>query len=272
VKAARDVWKKKLVQADALQNGLHIFVLDQLGLTLPLNFKRTAFAVKLNDARTRFDYDYHTPLFRSLRMMIEDGHYRVKSVGDICTTIEAGFAAGRGDQVYDGEGIPHVRPFNITPSGEFSLESIKYVPRETTNKAKLLTKGELLFNNTNSTDWVGKTAVFDSNEVCTYSNHITKLVLKEDVAEPYFIAALFNALRAIGLFGLLSTNFNNQAGISTQTLSTLRIPLPSLEQQMAIAAELKSRREAASQLRNEAVTEWETAKARFEQNLLNTGV
>ena len=43
---------------------------------------------------------------------------------------------------------------------------------------------------------------------------------------PYYIAAFFNMLRSIGYWKLLSTYFNNQAGVNTETLKAVRILLP----------------------------------------------
>jgi len=88
------------------------------------------------------------------------------------------------------------------------------------------------------------------------------------MAESHYIAAFFNALRRIGFLGLLSTNFNNQAGINTETLSAIQIPVPPLKTHRVIANEINRRREEARRLRSEAEAEWSAAKERFEERLL----
>lgn len=270
IEAARQTRKQKLVQADELLSSLDAYLLDQLGLAPPRESDHSTFAISLGEARTRFDVDYHTLRFRNLRRMIESNSHSVMSVMDVCKKpLMSGFAAGRQEQALDDvEGIPHIRPLNITPFGDLSFKGTKYVPLTTISENELLVKDEVLFNNTNSMEWVGKSTVFDGSRESACSNHITRLLLKKEIANSFFIASLFNALRSLGFMGLLSTNFNNQAGINNETLSMLRIPIPSLDEQRLIVSEMSGRRANAQRLRQEAETEWETAKARFECKLL----
>jgi type I restriction enzyme S subunit len=67
---------------------------------------------------------------------------------------------------------------------------------------------------------------------------------------------------------LLSTNFNNQAGINAETLNALRIPWPKYDVQSKIAAEVANRRADARRLRFDADILWEKAKNDFENALL----
>ena len=271
IEAARQSRKQKLSQADELLSSLDAYLLDQLGLSAPEESDRKVFSTRLHDIKTRFDVGYHTLRFQNLRRMIEDSSaYRVMTIGEICQTApRSGFAAGRQNQAFnEEEGLPHVRPLNIKPFGEITFEGTKYVPLESVRDDDLLIDNEVLFNNTNSMEWVGKSAVFTGDRKCACSNHITRLLLKRDIAEPFFVATLFNALRSLGFLGLLSTNFNNQAGINTETLSSLHIPVPTLMDQRTIVFEVQERRSNAQRLRQEAETEWEAAKTRFERQLL----
>ena len=75
----------------------------------------------------------------------------------------SGFAAGADDQTDDPAiGVPHIRPLNITNTAELRFEGTKMVPRYALDPGDFLTQGEVLFNNTNSTAWVGKTVVFNA--------------------------------------------------------------------------------------------------------------
>jgi len=96
---------------------------------------------------------------------------------------------------------------------------------------------------------------------------MTRLRMKLSV-DPYYTAALFNALRSIGYLSLVCTKFNNQAGINTETLMELQIPVPPLAVQREIVAEVQRRRAQARQLREAAETGWAAAKAAFEARLL----
>jgi type I restriction enzyme, S subunit len=64
---ARGRRRRKLADADALLAGLDGFVLNELGLILPAPNGPMAYAARLGEARTRFDPDFHSPRFRTLR-------------------------------------------------------------------------------------------------------------------------------------------------------------------------------------------------------------
>jgi type I restriction enzyme S subunit len=128
--------------------------------------------------------------------------------------------------------------------------------------------GEVLFNNTNSSLWVGKSAVFELQTPCACSNHMTRLRLRDPKASATFVAAFLNALRSIGYFSALATNFNNQAGINSDALGALRIPVPPPSVQNAIASEVDRRRSDAQRMRREARAGWAKARQAFEEALL----
>lgn len=261
--------KTKLAQVDALLDSIDDLVLAELGLAVPKGDERFVYAVHLSEVKARCDADYNSPRFSELRKAIDKGKHRVDSVAALCKRIDNGFAAGRQDQAEDEtDGIPHIRPLNITGHGQLTFEGTKFVPRASVKTGGMLAKGEVLFNNTNSTAWVGKSTVFPGGRDCTCSNHITRLVVDESQVLPKYLAALFNALRGLGLFGLLSTNFNNQAGINTKTLRELRIPVPSLPLQRKVIAEVAQRYADADSLRAEAVALWTKALEDFENKLL----
>ncbi len=269
IEAARKTKQAKLAEVEELID-INEFVLGELGLLIDQENHSKTFAVRFGSLTNRFDVDYYTPRFRKLREQIKHTKHNLLTVENVLSQpLISGFAAGPSDQTDDAQfGIPHIRPFNITPTGEFSLEKIKYVPAEIVKGEDVLQGGEVLFNNTNSTEWVGKSTVFDSEQQCVCSNHITRLKINPKIANPYFVAALFNTLRSLGLFGLLATNFNNQAGVNNETLLALQIPVPNAKIQEKIVSEIQHRRAKANQLRIEANQIWETAKTNFEKKLI----
>ncbi len=267
MEAARKARRAMLAEADALLAGMDAYLLETLGLASQPNSNHRVFAVR-QDALARLDADFHSPRFRAIRDSIERCSHRVQALSVVCERIVTGFAAGTQDQAFDDEnGVPHLRPLNLNIYGEISLVPTKRVPRSAVTAEDRCERGEVLFNNTNSTEMVGKSAVFDFEVECACSNHITRLKPSGGVV-PEFLAALFNALRSIGYFGLLSTNFNNQAGINLETLSALRVPIPDAPVQQSIAAEIRRRRERARTLRAEAEQGWSEAKRWFEGQLL----
>lgn len=268
VTSAKKQRNTRLAEADALLAGIDEFVLEALGLTYNVP-QQHIFATRIAEVRwSRVDADFHSLRFKIVRKAIESGAFPARSISEICTNIRSGFAAGRQDQAFDYDnGIPHLRPLNFDTFGQLSLSGTKFVPKEAVNIADRCLRGEVLLNNTNSTEMVGKSAVFDFEQPCFCSNHVTRLEPR-NVVNPEYLAAVLNALRRLGYLGLLSTNFNNQAGINNATLSQLRVPYPPRWEQDRIATEVVRRRSKARQLRADAETGWEAAKRWFEEQLL----
>lgn len=268
MEAARESRQGKLNEADALLKSLDGWLLAQLGIIIPPKSERRVFAARLGEAKKRVDVAFHSPHFRAIRDGIEHGKYSARSVSSFCISIKSGFAAGKQDQAEnDTDGVPHLRPLNLSIYGDLSLKNTKYVPRTSLTAQDICQQGEVLFNNTNSEELVGKTTVFNLDVDCACSNHMTRLELTSD-ASPYFIAALFNALRSTGYLGMLATNFVNQAGINTETLTALRVPFPTSDIQQTILLEIQRRRADSRRLRAEAEAEWQRAKEHFERQLL----
>jgi type I restriction enzyme, S subunit len=259
----------KLADADKLLTSVDKYILEKLGLTLPPHVWPIVYAARLGSVRRRFDADFHSPRFRLLREKIEHSIYKPRRVRELCHFVQTGFAAGGDDQTDNPiDGIPHIRPLNITGFGELHFEGTKFVPRSSIQPYDIIQRGEILFNNTNSTTWVGKTTVFDIDRDCACSNHITRLRLSSDKDNAYFLAATFNALRGLGYFGLLSTNFNNQAGVNTETLRAMSLPWPPPEVQSKIVANIEERRATARKLRSEANSLWTKGIGNFDKALL----
>lgn len=265
---ARAARKAMLDEADTLLAGIDAFVLSALEIN-PTPPQATVFTTRYEAVKgSRFDPDFHSLRFRTIRNALDSGLHPTKSVGELCEYIRTGFAAGRQDQAFDYEtGVPHIRPLNLDVLGQVSLDGTKFVPKTSVSNDKWCVRGEVLFNNTNSTGLVGKSAVFDLKQPCACSNHITRLKPYDGV-EPEFLASTLNALRRLGYLGLLSTNFNNQAGVNVATLSQVRIPVPPLEEQGRIVAEIIERRNKARRMRSEAEVILRDAKQRFEAQLL----
>ena len=132
--------------------------------------------------------------------------------------------------------MPQIRPTQILPDGEIDLSDAYEIGVQGIAERNYLQNGEVLFNNTNSTSLVGKSAVFHEHVSAVCSNHVTRLLLKDDI-EPEYVEMVLNMLQQRGYFARLCTNFNNQAGVNTTTLSSVRIPFPSKpERQRLIAA------------------------------------
>lgn len=182
---------------------------------------------------------------------------------------QSGFAQGGFNE--DGDGVPHIRPFNVTEDGEISLEQIKYVPPPPEDGSFWLQPGDVIFNNTNSEDLVGKTAYFNLGGQFVYSNHMTALrVLEPDIVDAYWLARYLHYLWQSGKFKMLCRRYVGQASVSLQKLKTVDLWLPPLAEQQAITAVLRTTQDAISARQQEAALERER-KAALMQHLFTYG-
>lgn len=151
--------------------------------------------------------------------------------------VRNGFPEGQFNE--EGKGIPHLRPFNVNNEGQISLNQVKYVQR-CPDDSYQLRKGDIVFNNTNSEDLVGKVAYFELEGMYVLSNHMTIIRVQnpESMDAQYLASWLFQLWR-VGFTQSLARRHVNQASISLARLDEIPIPLPPLSEQHKIAHILK---------------------------------
>ncbi|HDR9081527.1 TPA: restriction endonuclease subunit S [Burkholderia vietnamiensis] len=153
----------------------------------------------------------------------------------ISEDVSPGFASGKHSS--DGSGVPHLRPMNVDRDGEIDLTIVKSVAE---SNGVELRSGDVLFNNTNSAELVGKTAVVSARESgFAYSNHMTR-VRPETGVNSAFVARQLHFLWMTGYMKHRCTNHVNQASIASKTLAkTIPILLPPQAEQTRIVAKLE---------------------------------
>ena len=156
-------------------------------------------------------------------------------ITDIAGLVEPGFPSG--DHNRTGEGVPHLRPMNISRDGNITLEDVKYVPISAS--VVRLAEGDVLFNNTNSPVLIGKTAYIPLNTDFAFSNHMTRIRLKNGIS-PEFIARQLHYFWMTGYFKQRCVNHVNQASISSKPLAnTVPVVIPPLAEQRRIVAKIE---------------------------------
>src|SRR5712692_9832322 len=101
--------------------------------------------------------------------------------------VKNGFPQGKHNA--SGNGVPHLRPFNVAEDGTINLSQIKYVAAPDRDSAYWVRRGDVIFNNTNSEELVGKTALFEQEGEFVLSNHMTIVrVLDGDVLDRFWLS------------------------------------------------------------------------------------
>ena len=164
--------------------------------------------------------------------------WQVVRLGDLLENgvllIRNGFP--QGEHNISGQGVPHLRPFNISSDGYIDLGQNKYVGSPSADSPYWLQKDDIIFNNTNSEELVGKTAYFSLDGRYVLSNHMTFIrVLDPKKVNAYWLAKHLHWLWMQGVFRALCRRHVNQASVSLERLKGVVIPLPPLPEQRAIA-------------------------------------
>jgi len=152
--------------------------------------------------------------------------------------VQPGFACGENNR--DGRGIAHLRPMNVDDEGRIDLSTVKYVPVSKANQdKKLLHKGDVIFNNTNSPELVGKTAFYNLPEQKAFSNHMTRLRCQTEILDPQFCAMALHQKWREGYFRTVCSHHVSQSSIGRAVLLNTPIVVPPLPDQKRIVAKVE---------------------------------
>ncbi len=163
---------------------------------------------------------------------LPDGWRWVK-LGEVIAEAQAGFACG----LRDSQGIAQIRMNNVDTRGNFVWDDVIRVPHEANNIEQfLIVPGDVLFNNTNSTELVGKSALFEGYlEPIVYSNHFTRLRTVTEALLPDFLASWLNHQWQQGVFAAICNRWIGQSAVKADKLLNLDFPLPPFDEQQRIS-------------------------------------
>jgi type I restriction enzyme S subunit len=164
--------------------------------------------------------------------------WRWARLGEIIQEALPGFACGKRS---GEEGTIQLRMNNITTKGKIDLSSVLKVPASKAQIEKYrLLPGDVIFNNTNSAELVGKTALFDlEKDIFVYSNHLTRLRPLQGVLDSTYLALWLQLQWCNRVFELICNRWIGQAALQRDKLLGLEIPLPPIPEQRRIAAKIR---------------------------------
>lgn len=190
---------------------------------------------KMRELVLRFAFSGGLTGKRPTEAGVPDG-WENRTIESISASISSGFACSRSYQVENGH--VHLRTHNISTLGTLNFDHLVRIdPKMVDPKKASIRAGDILFNNTNSQELVGKTSLVDRDYDYGFSNHITRIRLKDGIF-PGFVVFYLTLLRNSGYFARLCTRWINQAAVNTDTLKKQTIPLPPLAEQKRIVAKV----------------------------------
>jgi type I restriction enzyme S subunit len=160
------------------------------------------------------------------------------TVEQISTRVQYGSSAKTNE---DSTGVPVLRMGNIQ-KGKFDFDKLKYLPKAHDEFPELLlTKGDLLFNRTNSAEPLGKTAVFkDTPQPCSFASYLIRVRFGGGCL-PDFVSYFINSVFGRAWISDVVSQQVGQANVNGTKLQALAIPLPPLAEQTRIVAEVERR-------------------------------
>ena len=164
--------------------------------------------------------------------IVVDPEWPLVSIGELANP-QYGFTASaqdRGDTRF-------VRITDITEGGFLSDKEEKFITLTSQSAGSLLERGDILVARTGAT--YGKTMLFDEDYPAVFASYLIRLRFPPERVDPYFCWAFaqsdnyWNQARAL-MTGGGQPQFNGNA------IKQVKLPLPPLTTQLAIAAELKA--------------------------------
>jgi type I restriction enzyme S subunit len=179
--------------------------------------------------------------------------WKTGKIRDVVTFSQYGTSKKSNDKK---RGYPVLGMGSITYSGEIDLSNLSYVELDEEEFQSLrLDHGDIIFNRTNSTELVGKTAYWDLEIDAVIASYLVRLKLGDDVLPEYF-TALLNSPYYKALFQLRCRKAVGQSNISPTYLKEFPVLIPSDAAQKRYAKIVKRFKRLRSQ-RSEALRQAE---------------
>ncbi len=121
-------------------------------------------------------------------------------------------------------------------NGEVDYSDIVYSSDDYDIEKYRLIKGDLLFNRTNSSEWVGKTSIYRGDFPAIYAGYIIRL---RTPLNSEYLNAVMNSSYAYQYCRMVKTDGVNQSNINAQKLGAFLIPVAPFSEQSVIAQKIE---------------------------------
>ena len=120
-------------------------------------------------------------------------------------------------------------------SGEIDYSDLVYSSDRDDIVKYTLIKNDLLFNRTNSAEWVGKTAIYRGNMPAIYAGYLIRI---RTFINAEYLNVVMNSGYAKSYCNSVKTDGVNQSNINAQKLGNFLVPIPSFGEQYRISSSI----------------------------------
>ena len=132
--------------------------------------------------------------------------------------------------------VPVLRMGNISRDGTVDYTDLVYSSNEEDIAKFSLQLNDLLFNRTNSSEWVGKTAIYKAEKNAIFAGYLIRI--RTFIVCPDYINFVMNSSYHRHWCNQVKTDAVNQSNINAQKLSNLLVPVPPINEQKRIVSEI----------------------------------
>jgi hypothetical protein len=158
------------------------------------------------------------------------------------------------------DGVTVLRMGNIQDGG-IDLSRLKVIDPGATEIAPfLLSRGDILFNRTNSSELVGKAAVFDHDLEAVFASYLLRIACDERRVSSRFVCAWINSPWGRQWARAVRTDCVNQSNINASKLKTLPLPVPPRDEQDEIVRRMEALFGFAETVEHRLAAAWEAVE------------
>jgi restriction endonuclease S subunit len=194
--------------------------------------------VRRGEIQERWDVNY---ISASLQFEKEfsNPRYSLITLRELVSFVQYGISAIATEEPI---GVPILRMNNLQNDG-WDLSNLKYIELlpEELDKYKIV-QGDILFNRTNSKELVGKCEVFKEEGDWVFASYLIRVRLDLSKALPEFISAFLSTKAGRLQIDRVSRQIIGMSNVNAEELKDLLIPIPSLNTQRALVADMESAR------------------------------
>lgn len=175
---------------------------------------------------------------------------------EVCESVEYGSATKSKKQ---GK-IPVLRMGNIQ-NGKLDWNDLVYTSNEEEIERYLLKKYDVLFNRTNSPEWVGKTAIYKGERPAIFAGYLIRINRNKNLVDANYLTYFLNSHTAKRHGNKVKSDGVNQSNINGTKLKAYPFPITTLEAQKKIVTEIESRLSVCDKIEETIETSLQQAEA-----------